>query len=621
MDISGSGGAKEGNKFEGDEDFWKKVPNPLKSNRHLSSKEFIICALQSLRETFVKEYLSKDQRDKKPFVAIVLQPKINGGDISFAHKAALGFIKRGCKVEINVCCSPALGASDLNRDASSVKRSLLSLLPDSDNFTVKTPEDARAERSSPDCVLIAPQMVTSEELKKNFSNLVGIPNEHVMEYGFEMKLPKDGVLKDIKDVHFASGLGVGQFGIFQQDGEKKALSEKERIEKFTQLCEKDPERCSVLLQGKSSKEYLKTNKLYFAYAHLKKSMSAFLDTVAYLNKEAEEQTIDIIIPWRRKAKTSYSIWSNIEPCSYDKIKLQRAGIGRVEIIDKDGKEVDQISASGEGKVLRIINVFPLPKESFDDFLAVSEEVCLITGDQSWTEAALDPSKIMLYETQEWKKKFYKVTKKIAEKEEGILNVMHAWERYGGRAVADAVKGVLPVKKSGVSSSVTRYHASLLTEKKPLEKRLFEEAVRLAASKNDPTFGKKLAQLEGEFLKRLQVREIIESSRELLLVFLNIFNWLSDNIENGKIGKDAIPYSDILDELSQRVFEELEEKRELWKSADKSSLPEDKVKLIDKTFALPEEFQNRAVDFKKSPSSIHHFNLDAYVYDSLYKDIF
>ncbi|QDP71799.1 hypothetical protein FOG18_04030 [Legionella israelensis] len=80
------------------------------------------------------------------------------------------------------------------------------------------------------------------------------------------------------------------------------------------------------------------------------------------------------------------------------------------------------------KIIRIINPFPLHKDTVRALVEASAPVNLLTGDQSFSEA-LSLSKIAFYQTMPWKQKFYEaLTAASAQK----YTTLHEWFKMVGQ---------------------------------------------------------------------------------------------------------------------------------------------------------------------------------------------
>ncbi|ASQ47491.1 hypothetical protein [Legionella clemsonensis] len=75
------------------------------------------------------------------------------------------------------------------------------------------------------------------------------------------------------------------------------------------------------------------------------------------------------------------------------------------LMNEISAEEFEAQKSAADKLVRIINPFPLHKDSMRALMENSEPINLLTGDQSFSEA-LSLSKIIFYQAMGWKKKFY-----------------------------------------------------------------------------------------------------------------------------------------------------------------------------------------------------------------------
>ncbi|MFT5319612.1 MAG: hypothetical protein ACI8RA_002893, partial [Chlamydiales bacterium] len=167
-----------------------------------------------------------------------------------------------------------------------------------------------------------------------------------------------------------------------------------------------------IFAGKSVDAYQGENKMFFGYAHSAGAMNHFLHTIVADQLE-DTANIDMLLPWR----TEDSYEAKKSPCKLELDFLREKGIGRVEIVSlKNASCVSsEIPLQEGGKTLRIINAFPLINEDFKTLLRASEAEVLITGDQSWSDAASIPTKRIIYEKMDWKHGFHSSVLDIAEK--------------------------------------------------------------------------------------------------------------------------------------------------------------------------------------------------------------
>ncbi|MBA3239109.1 MAG: hypothetical protein H0T62_12275 [Parachlamydiaceae bacterium] len=121
----------------------------------------------------------------------------------------------------------------------------------------------------PNLIIIMPTdaCLEAEKLWGNFKN----PPEKIMlkEYGWG-------------DALESGGLGTASLGIFLHSGLSKLLDTKTDGQGITELSSK--QASGLILNDKDATQYTKSNKLYFAYAHLPNPSAGFLKSIILMNE-------------------------------------------------------------------------------------------------------------------------------------------------------------------------------------------------------------------------------------------------------------------------------------------------------------------------------------------------
>jgi hypothetical protein len=242
-------------------------------------------------------------------------------------------------------------------------------------------------------------------------------------------------------------------------------------------------------------------------------------SAACFSKSEDDLNIDIVIPWREKATLQR------RRCDYNRYYLKQAGVGRVEVITFGGGcSSENITGNGEGKVLRIINFFPLPHSSMKDFFALSEPLTLVTGDQTFNEVMEIYGKIPLYEKMTWKIDLYNSILEKSNPFPSINQVLEGWAINtieGLKVIGE--KTALCFKKNVIEnkskSEVELFHESFITKKHSFEKYIRKEVLRLSAMGKNSDFKGENERIENEIKAIFKVPKFIEEFSKLLLHFL------------------------------------------------------------------------------------------------------
>ncbi len=527
------------------------VVDPLTSDPRINGiTKYATATLQAAKEMFLTDRV-KDAKEggSVKSVTLVLMTRGGFGDILFVHKAAEGLLKVGCKVSIAV-----LPGQD--RPAASTQKILKELNAGNDILIV-TSKDSSSETLDPDCVIIGPTELDKTSIPEYFPSLVGKPSQLVYEYG--VVTPRVSSANELLNFPVSAGVGPGQIGIFIEDGLINPLTLAEKQEKLESLCREFSEPMSLILQEQSLDQYLESTHLYFGYAHLNFSMEKFVSTVAFSEKDRASKCIDIVLPWRVKNQPGKEF---SQKCTYNIKELQEAGIGKVEIVSSSGVISNEISSEEGGKVLRIINPFPLANKAMQGLLAVSEDLTLSTGDQSWNEGILHIEKVILYEQMQWKSEFYQSTKELSAPYPLVASVMKNWtNRNSPQEVAQAISALgLDSKESGANSQIRAYHRAIVNEDHRLESSLAKEVELLITLGKDPELKAEYDKMKESIIKAFYLPNLIDKFSGIFLTALGRYHNTTPANEKKKD--------------TQELLSILEYFKGLWMEADTASLPEE-----------------------------------------------
>ncbi len=544
---------------------YSHITDPLSFNSEIRTvSEYAIAAQQAARHHLTTSNLESMESllgNKK--VTLVVSVQGGFGDILFTHKAALALKERGCEVAIAIL-------PPRDRNASDVKDFLVKMTGMEEVKVVTYNDPERADLET-DCVIIAPTIPKDNDVATYFPNFSDRPCEIIHEYG--VNLSKINTTQESLYLPVSAGIGSGQLGIFTEGGLIKPLSSEEKALKLDSLLEEYPEKITHILDGKKAIEYLESTKLFFGYAHDHHNMEKFLSVVLSEQKPSSEN-IDIVIPWRLKDKQSDEFY---QKCRYKKNELKAAGIGVVEVVTSEGVHRENITEDGSGKVLRIINVFPLPNALMKDLLEISDDLTLATGDQSWNEAILMPEKIILYERLNWKVEFCNSIIKKSKAQPLVENVLEGWNSSNAHGdIAQAIRQLRSDKLEG-GDQLRQFHASIVNKENSFENHLYEEVIRLSSTKKSSEF-----KLENEIIE-LKIKELfyfpllIEKCAGLLMKSLAIYvnsgfqNYTEEDvvvIKNfrsiyDETNKDALPAGVLpIMERAFLLYDRIEKKEEI-----------------------------------------------------------
>jgi hypothetical protein len=527
------------------------VVDPLLSDPRINGiTKYATATLQAAKEMFFTSRV-KDAKEggSVKSVTLVLMTRGGFGDILFIHKAAQALLSAGCKVSIAV-----LPGQD--RPAASTQHILKELNAGNDILIV-TSQDPSSKTLNPDCVIIGPTKLDEGNIPDHFRSLVGKPSQLVYEYG--VVTPKVSRATELLNFPVSAGVGPGQIGIFIEDGLINPLTLAEKQEKLGSLCQEFAEPMSLILQEQTPEQYLESTHLYFGYAHLNSSMERFVSTVAFSEKDGASKCIDIVLPWRVKNQPGKEF---SQKCTFNLKELQEAGIGKLEIVSSAGVISHKISGEEGGKVLRIINPFPLANKAMQGLLAVSEDLTLATGDQSWNEGILHIEKVILYEQMQWKTEFYQSTKELSAPYPLVGSVMKNWtNRNSPQEVAQAVSALaLDSKESGADSQVRAYHRAIVNEDNRLEQSLAKEVDLLSTLAKDPELKAEYDKMEETIIKAFYLPNLIDKFSGIFMSTFCVYNNTTPATEKKKSIQEFLPTLDNF--------------KALWMEADTSLLPEE-----------------------------------------------
>ncbi|WP_156411836.1 hypothetical protein [Legionella lansingensis] len=236
------------------------------------------------------------------------------------------------------------------------------------------------------------------------------------EYNFDMEfqlLQKKRISIVPGTFFLSSGVSEGNLGIY--------------IEKFSK-----PAKIHPTDYGKLPSDLMSENKeLYFGYFNkLFDSRTGATPSrfIAFAINNSDKKEVDIVLPLQPQGTPNVSSESNVNvlfstgfireledfnhvlisyfpPEPSPPVYLAYAREGNDLVVKEVSREEFESQKSVADKLIRIINPFPLHKESMRALVEASEPVNLITGDQSLSEA-LSLLKIVFYQAMPWKKKFY-----------------------------------------------------------------------------------------------------------------------------------------------------------------------------------------------------------------------
>lgn len=276
---------------------------------------------------------------------------------------------------------------------------------------------------------------TPHFLSENIANLLADTMRPVIslaEYDYDIEfqhLKKRAVEVVPGSVFLSSGLKEGNLGIY--------------VEKYGGHSQIHPTDSSKL----PNDLMLGDKQLYFGYFNkLSNSYTGATPSrfIAFAIHSSQKKEVDIILPLQSpeipninpENKGSIleapSFIKDLEgfnqlqiaymrPAPYPIIYLlyQREG---EKLVEKEISEEEfEEQKNKSDKIIRVINPFPLHKDSMRALVEASEPINLLTGDQSFSEA-LSLSKIIFYQAMPWKRKFYEALIMASQK----YSTLHQW---------------------------------------------------------------------------------------------------------------------------------------------------------------------------------------------------
>ena len=188
---------------------------------------------------------------------------------------------------------------------------------------------------------------------------------------------------------------------------------------------------NAILDGKSPKAFADSSKLYTGYASKELTKQSFLRAMIKLNNQQETDLVFVL------------------PGSFDyasiltKEFLQRKGFGELKVYEgRDGhlEKSHSIQISEQGKTL-ILLTKEIPNQLMKSLWKASEAECLVTGDQSLTEA-ISANKVFLYE--------------VLPHKTNVGNELLYWQRLSlyNPGSASVVRAFTALRRDGYSSVYT-----------------------------------------------------------------------------------------------------------------------------------------------------------------------
>lgn len=261
---------------------------------------------------------------------------------------------------------------------------------------------------------------------KNLLDRLKKPTIALVEYNFDTRynMVKMPLCQITGGIFLSTGLGPGTMGIYIEETPLSRVG-KQAIK----IHPDDEQKLSDILQSQ--------NPLYFGYfnglidSHTLANPATFIAMAAQISAERQ---IDIILPLKavdktKEARASNINWEQQEELLLDKKFMSDLGeFNQIGIMYKppepdhpryyiyqqgtDGVQVRIVSQAEFNqaedqfdKTIRLINPFPLHKESMLALMQLAEPFCMATGDQSMSEA-LSLCKILFYQAMPWKLKLY-----------------------------------------------------------------------------------------------------------------------------------------------------------------------------------------------------------------------
>ncbi|MDP1881002.1 MAG: hypothetical protein Q8K60_08700 [Parachlamydiaceae bacterium] len=155
--------------------------------------------------------------------------------------------------------------------------------------------------------------------------------------------------------------------------------------------------------------YRETKDRFFGYikTSFASSLAYFYTTLSYANNSLKD--MDVFLPFDVDAIEAFSFAMDLD-------FLKDQGIGRVQLVDKDGNVIKEVNA-GEGKSVRWLNVFPIKQNEVHFLIQDSSPLTGCSGDISIGEV-ITANKDFFYEGRRHKSKFVTQLIYLAEKNFG-----------------------------------------------------------------------------------------------------------------------------------------------------------------------------------------------------------
>lgn len=176
---------------------------------------------------------------------------------------------------------------------------------------------------------------------------------------------------------------------------------------------------NLLLQGTDAEHYQKTHQLFFGYFNamdLESSandvnVAMFIESSLHL-VSPQVRTVDFVLPIKFQGAKTYQQEGRYkqvqELLAYFKQNPKLIEGYRIEFWYKNSGEMQRFPVSdleqkeeADTKVIRIINGFPFLPDTMNILMKASDELVMVTGDQSVSEA-ISNNKIFIYQTMWWK---------------------------------------------------------------------------------------------------------------------------------------------------------------------------------------------------------------------------
>ena len=193
-------------------------------------------------------------------------------------------------------------------------------------------------------------------------------------------------------------------------------------------------------------EYSKNTKLYFGYGHEIKSQIHFIRLVASLEKN-NANNVDLVLILDIPNQLECFLHINITE------ELLEKGFTEIEIMpSEDNDQSYKILSDTFKKKLRIIPRKTISQKDFKTCIIMSQPFCLITGDQSFSEA-VSANKYFIYELYQHKYLFNESVRDLANElklflvRQYLIDTAVPVLNFEFRAIARKWKFEFPLKKT------------------------------------------------------------------------------------------------------------------------------------------------------------------------------